>query len=453
MMLKVLKLCLLLSVSWVSLWSAAEDEEGPLSKWSGAAVEQIKKAHSVNVVRPQDEYFLEDNQIKPAELDSMKKIIEEIPAYVVEFFSDPRSLVSALSSLEDKEFFFGHYKKYLEETKGHYDPRGMLKFMVSIDGTGAFEELSWWADGEKDFLRNYYPPLRATPLPEKDILRNSLQGFPEEEIWRLFVDGEKQCDPAEYGFVRYEMRESRCIVGMMNGLSFALINHEPLSFDMYAQLHRICLESIKYFTDEDKTGLATDCTSVALIPSINLSLKGFFELRKEQYQGWFQLGVRKRDHYEEAYELAFARGDISAEDIIKTIIESYHSRMTQELGEADQIKAIIQLASDLDRFHYFKDGNLRTAMIIAQRELIRYGFSPVVLEEPNLLDGFSQEELFEEFIKGMRCFDFIKKNKVHPDAPESVSTENLRLKFGIDDHRLAFFKDIPDFWKKIKDHI
>ncbi|MFN7662975.1 MAG: hypothetical protein ACK5PQ_04590 [Alphaproteobacteria bacterium] len=450
MMLKVLKLCLLLSVSGVSLWSAAEDEEGP----AGGAVEQIKKAHSVNVVRPQDKYFLEVHQIKPAELDSMKKIIEEIPADVVEFFSDPRPLVSALSSLEDKEFFFCRYKKYLEETKGHYDPRGMLKFMVSIDGTGAFEELSWWADGEKDFLRNYYPPLRVTPLPEKDILRNSLQGFPEEEIWRLFVDGCHQKDKGQSGWGMYEVREEGCILGMMNSLSFALKTQDPLSFELYTELHTLCLDLIRFFHPIEKTGLACEATSVTLIPNRNLSLKGFFELRQEKYQQWFQLSVVKRDYYEEAYKMTFSRGPIIAEKTVETIIESYRSRMEQELKEEDKIKAIIQLASDLDRFHYFRDGNLRTAMIIAQRELIRNGFSPVVLEDPNSLDGFSQEELFEEFIKGMERFDFIKKNKAYPNADKDLTTEKLRLKFNkVGDHRLAFFKDIPDFWQKIKDHI
>ena len=413
--------------------------------------------HSVNVLTQQDEGFLEKNQIKPGELDGIKQAIAEIPGDVVECFSDPRPLASSLNSLEDKEFFFNCYKEHLKEVNGSYDPQGMLKFMVSIDGAGASKELSWWADREKDFLSNYYPPLRVTPLPEKDILRNSLQGFPEEEVWRLFVDGCHQKDPTQFGWLRYEMRELGCILGMMNGLSFALTNKNDLSFEIYAQLHTICLDTIRHLTLRDKIALASGSTSVALLPNKNLSLKGFWELRQEKYQKkgqeWFKLGVRPRGYYEEVYELEFSRGDISGEKTVATIIESYHSRMAQELEEADKIKAIIQLASDLDRFHYFEDGNLRTSMIIAQRELIRHGFSPVVLEDPNCLDGFSQEDLFEEFIKGMRCFDFIKKNKVYPDAPESVTTENVRLKFGVDDRRHAFFKDIPNFWQKIKDHI
>ena len=68
MALKILNLCLLLTLSPFSMWAAVQGEE-ELAR----TVKSLQEKHCLNLVAPQDNDFLEQNQISTAEIASMKQ--------------------------------------------------------------------------------------------------------------------------------------------------------------------------------------------------------------------------------------------------------------------------------------------------------------------------------------------------------------------------------------------
>jgi hypothetical protein len=79
---------------------------------------------------------------------------------------------------------------------------------------------------------------------------------------------------------------------------------------------------------------------------------------------------------------------------------------------ADKLRRIIHFITELERLHPFPDVNCRTICIfLLNRELMRYGFSPVILEDPNFFDGYAITELCNEVINGMENFRKVKQGQ------------------------------------------
>ena len=73
--------------------------------------------------------------------------------------------------------------------------------------------------------------------------------------------------------------------------------------------------------------------------------------------------------------------------------------------------------------HPRADGNNRTATIILNSELIKYGFRPAVLENPNRLEGFSQAELLQEVYQGMRNFIHVAIRGFYPGGQTTLQLQ------------------------------
>lgn len=374
---------------------------------------------------------------RPQEIEKMVELIGSQELYLTYLFSGLKPAVIYLNSSEmDPDLLFKEYKDFLQaDSSRRYQKTGMLEFSLWKYNS----EISW-PRGQSEFLQTYYP---ATPtvLPPGNILRNTLNEFPQNELWRLLVDGQVQTYKEEKGWNGYEQREEGCIGAMIQALGTALKEVRHLDLELYKQIHDECLSSTKL-----PKGQALG-SRVGLMPHQTLSLMGFLELQDLASNGWFFLAPTYSDG---SYKCTINHEGRSRKlSTVEEIIFSYHDAIKGSISDLNKLKAIIQLASDLDRFHYYADGNCRTALIIAQRELVRHGFSPIVLENPNRLDGFSQEELLEEFLKGMHTFDFIKQNKRYPKAPEGLETETLSKTVPIE--KSKFFKTaIPEFWENFK---
>ncbi|MBF0206774.1 MAG: Fic family protein [Oligoflexia bacterium] len=85
------------------------------------------------------------------------------------------------------------------------------------------------------------------------------------------------------------------------------------------------------------------------------------------------------------------------------IIESYNKEIRIEyLGQDAQLRVIVDHVQRLEQLHPFNDANLRTfAVILLDRLLMQHGFPPVTLENPNVFDLHSVDELIEVVKGGM----------------------------------------------------
>ncbi len=379
------------------------------------------------------------------EIQNIRTLMGSDAIYLHHLFSGRRLPVLKFQSKQEPEILFDAYKKSLQKTSGAYNKQGMLGFalnrdlleFVKADEPRFFKD--FWTNKEKEFLLAHYP-ASSDSLPPAPLLNNSLSGFPSDELWRLFVDGLHQKKTFEKGWKCYEAREAGCIGGMVHALGVALQEKGPLSVSLYKEIQKQCLSPTTLRTGES--------SATHILLQTTLSLKGLFELRAQEEAGWIELSILLYGSENPTYVIHHSRNlkNSSTEETIQTIIDSYNTTISQVASDKDKLKTIIKMVSELDRFHFFQDGNGRTATIVAQRELIRQGFSPVVLEDPNRLDGFSQEELFEEFVKGMENFDFIKRNKAYPGAPEGLDTQTLLRT--VDASKSGFFQtEIPQFWK------
>lgn len=89
----------------------------------------------------------------------------------------------------------------------------------------------------------------------------------------------------------------------------------------------------------------------------------------------------------------------------KRLIEAYYQeREEANTPEKKQI-AIVRFIQNLDQSHVFLDGNIRTfAFVLMNTLLIKDGMSPVIWDNPNILDGHTLTECLEHVRNGQETF-------------------------------------------------
>ncbi|MBI5448620.1 MAG: Fic family protein [Gammaproteobacteria bacterium] len=234
--------------------------------------------------------------------------------------------------------------------------------------------------------------------------------FPSEEIWRLFIDGEKQ--RKENGWLDYECREPGFMLGMMSGFSH-LKEHisEPLSSALLLDLHAACCTGVSNLSNTVSTAKYRDNVEVEYgLGEENASVMGLIELSEEQARGGYSYKM-KYFHLKDVFGIhATAQPMEEIQRSVEAIILHYHQAILKCKNKADRIHVIINLITSLERTHPFSDGNCRTICVfLLNRELIRHQLSPVILDDPNRFDGFSKLELFNEICKGMQVFNRVKQ--------------------------------------------
>lgn len=286
-------------------------------------------------------------------------------------------------------------------------------------------------------IKKYYSNTNLICDPESlnDVIENFyseiLNDYPVEQLWRLFVDGEKQVDTKENGWQQYEKREKDCIQKMWNAFAFAIEhNDEDLSYDIYHQIHGIAGEYLA-------KGYRISETEFGYILNDSLTLAGILEMAdplvnlvKKSYIGLKCIDERL-SYLNQRY---FDSSEAEIIDNVKDIIKHYNESLLSidKIDRVAILKNIILLASNLDRCHAFKDGNGRTSVIILNRELYKNGFPLVILENPNQLSGLSQNELFIKVIEGMRNFLYVKRKFTYPGAPTNESIQLQLLAASLD---------------------
>jgi hypothetical protein len=268
--------------------------------------------------------------------------------------------------------------------------------------------------------------IKQAPSSSANIIDEFSQRYPLHEMYRFFnrffVSGKENFS----GWLPGEQTEPGFLIGCIYAFMFELDNLDvPLSVEVIDRIHHHVIDGVldtNYTPGEIQSGLASyrkpgDYVGFGLIPGQNISKKGLEEL-KSTTPNQYQYSLIKQaigttgNHY-------FKLGCFSDHSPSDThhILENYHqmidglSSRAQHAGPKQIIKAICQMVSDLERLHPYGDGNCRTfGLILLNRELVRHGLVPTMMDDPNQFDGFAHEELVAKVIEGQQRYQEILDN-------------------------------------------
>ncbi len=247
-------------------------------------------------------------------------------------------------------------------------------------------------------------PFFSTPSDDdKDKFNVHFSDFPHQELWRLFIDGVKQQN--EHGWLDYEMREPDFILAMVSG--FKYIKHSitmPLNITLLKILHAECSSNVISLDSSHSPGRIRDMTDngFRLTLNENASILGLIQLNAEIDGSSFS------ELYNHRFNM-FSLKSCLIEKEVEKILKNYHQNILFSTHEEAHLYSIIELIIKLERLHPFRDANCRTlCILLLNRELIKNGFSPVILDNPNRFNGYSRDELRNEIVEGMLQFQRVK---------------------------------------------
>lgn len=279
--------------------------------------------------------------------------------------------------------------------------------------------------------------------------KKAFDAFPSSENWRMGMEVTRQ-DEGPEAFHRGVYPEPGYIEGMRNGYALMLKNIDhPLSADMLAAIHDICVKSISdEQIEKSEVSFRDNITTQYTIQPIEndprrgyFSKQGFLELMEKIQQheqtskgkdrfciliGEPQMSSKEvdptEDDLDEVYEKIlsskYAARFISMREDASFIrqrtqqhIDKYYEDVSKVRSDDEKLDLILKVIKDLEQLHPFPDANGRTISMIAfNKLLIENGFSPVMQDNPNRIDGFGSpysgsDELKQETLKGMKNFN------------------------------------------------
>lgn len=235
--------------------------------------------------------------------------------------------------------------------------------------------------------------------------------------WRLFVDGFKQKGESAWS---YDRREPGCLEAMASALSYALTTMaKPLSFELLVALHDICIHDVSALNEDvykDKYRLR------GTPPSFGFGATPTLACIKEIC---LDANCGKDFSYRCGRFLAILEGDLLVHRV-ETILSEYEAAMKSAISPEQKLQFIAAMICKIERIHPFWDANCRVlCVVLLNRELIKHGFSPVILEDPNFFDNYSSNEMVNEIIKGFQNFEHVVKTGHYPgeDPRRVLSTD------------------------------
>jgi len=249
---------------------------------------------------------------------------------------------------------------------------------------------------------------------------NGYQIHPED-VWRLLF---MERVYIETGKLSYEKEEPGYLLGMLRGYLHMLRTLDlPLTPELYKELHDYCVRGVKSKEEPDGIPLGfrkldDGGESFGLQEQVTLSLQGFQELCDRYDNYWYKDEVTndiffplqealfdpKRTIFLQSPNASLSIKQKSFIKLKKTREETITINIKFLLGlyennlKNDPIRAIIRLCQDLDQFHFFVDGNIRTTgILVLNRELLRARLRPAVLLDVNFLDCLGETELMKTF--------------------------------------------------------
>lgn len=294
-----------------------------------------------------------------------------------------------------------------------------------------------------DSPRSCTPPF-ILELPSLKVTSiQYLKQIPACELYRLMIDG---CQHKDDGWLSYANREVGCLSGLYSGLKIALSDLNLLVSAEYIQnIHQACAsyqvegKDVVVGNKSLQPGQFRTCGGGFYFFDYGikhrnnfLSEEGFYEffdsfLPKYQKYGAFITEVVDDENGESLPY--YARSDLipskkTKEELWQLIkdkkalfyraphyrhlkclldkcCDEFNNQMRLEVSADRKLEKIIRFVKEIELIHAFNDFNGRTSLALLQRVLIQHDFLPVMLFDPNYIDGYSVTELMYELKIGM----------------------------------------------------
>ena len=320
-----------------------------------------------------------------------------------------------------------------------------------------------------------------------------LKKFDKSQFWRFFVDGRFQ---KKYnGWVGYEAGERGSVQALLNGFTFMIENFDlsnGLRATYLRELHKICMLSVEttnlksspgdirflnsgmpFFAKsttyehlvevfemrrDDKTAIFNSAKwgKTANELDVDEIYQVMLKDGKINYRNWYpNIDIKQQDAIEgklSLHEFYEAKHSVQMMMVAKMedIVERYNKSIKRAKTDEEKLRAIALVPRELELLHPFPDGNSRTFSCVTLTHLLTYnGFSPALLENPNLDNEVSLAEWIQEVKNGMqrtkelikepnlRLFDYsiLDMKKEDRDKFTQMASELIKK---IDNHKEIF---------------
>ncbi|MFW2532931.1 MULTISPECIES: Fic family protein [unclassified Legionella] len=270
-----------------------------------------------------------------------------------------------------------------------------------------------------------------------------------DEIWRFYIDYYRQLtkEGKQKGSLLFDVEEPGYMAAMLKAHQLLNNNlHKTLTPHLILQLYRTALEGVSKtnleefdrfdrFRSNDVSGFWLKLNTTGG-DEANVSREGLREFLQEVIangnENKFEIlsnssvdvlkealaQYEKKEDKKQALEevLDFLEDKIKntkckfvspsmthkvIEEKIKSYLLQYEEKRKHVSGDQKKLDVIIELVQKIERLHPFIDGNCRTlVMLVLNKELIRNGFKPTMLWNPNRFDFFATEQLRQDIIDG-----------------------------------------------------
>lgn len=288
------------------------------------------------------------------------------------------------------------------------------------------------------------------------------------QLYRFAMDGDKQSsDP---GGKKWESREPGSLRGVLDGYAYTVPliqegKEKKITVDDIREIHKRCTSQVKIKGDFGP-GQFRNIQQFFGIDKTNSSVKGVKALLKSHkdypYHMWYLDPGEKAESKnlrrllnersgggitfwgyngglseEEGKEfLDLQRSGLKSSPRYIELSEKFIKNMNQEIektldtmyselsisdSENSTLTAIAKAIQRLEHIHPFQDGNCRTfCMVLLNTLLMQYGYSPALISNPNMFDGYEINELVEIIKKGIE-----KTNSLIGEVTNEYEKQNV----------------------------
>jgi hypothetical protein len=105
------------------------------------------------------------------------------------------------------------------------------------------------------------------------------------------------------------------------------------------------------------------------------------------------------------YRIVAQWDEEKVKDYVPYIIGLYNEGLKEAVTNYAKVELIVTFVQTMENIHIFTDGNCRVMYLLLNMELIKHGFKPVILADPNELDHHGSEQLVQDIIDGQKAFE------------------------------------------------
>lgn len=282
-----------------------------------------------------------------------------------------------------------------------------------------------------------------------------LKKLPRNQLWKMFLDADRS---PQYGYM-YDFSEPGYLGGMFNSLNAAMKLEGPLTVEDVVRLHQIAMKNMwreslfaidifekmlamlanSKLSHEEKvkdmsrflienservrSGKMTKITgSILFKPECgftnyevsflmtpdNATPNGIQELKEKlQKMSSIQLPhvVLEPSNLSGVYVYKSQGNSVERYQFVKKLTECFNQELKLAKTSEKKQRLIVQYVQNLNQFHPFDDGNIRIcAFVLLNMLLMRESLSPVIWQNPNILDGYSLDECCMQVQNGQSHF-------------------------------------------------